>query len=75
MNKTFPVTHSILSINSLRAELLPDYELDSVRECTLINRGLNDTHRRNQCPSTQLFTDEEKDKRGYRLATGWWCAR
>ena len=44
MNNTFPVTHSILSTSSLRAELLPAYELGSVTECKLINRGLNDTY-------------------------------
>lgn len=44
MNKTFPVTHSILSANSLSAELLPAYELDREAECKLINRGLNDTY-------------------------------
>ena len=43
MNPIFPVTHSVLSTKALMTELLSDYDIGTVLECTLINRGLNDT--------------------------------
>jgi Ser/Thr protein kinase RdoA (MazF antagonist) len=43
MNKTFPVTHSILSTEALITDLLPDYAIATPTDCRFLQPGLNDT--------------------------------
>jgi Ser/Thr protein kinase RdoA (MazF antagonist) len=43
MTKTFPVTHSILSISALITELLPEYAIETPTDCRFLQPGLNDT--------------------------------
>lgn len=44
MSNYFPVTHSILSVKALAADVLPDYGLGALADLRLLNRGLNDTY-------------------------------
>lgn len=44
MSNYFPVTHSILSTKALTADILPDYDIGTPKECKFLNRGLNDTY-------------------------------
>lgn len=43
MTTFFPVTHSILSIHALLADVLPNYDIPSPTACMLLQAGLNDT--------------------------------
>jgi Ser/Thr protein kinase RdoA (MazF antagonist) len=43
MNKIFPVTHSILSVEALITNLLPKYEIEKPTDCRFLQPGLNDT--------------------------------
>jgi Ser/Thr protein kinase RdoA (MazF antagonist) len=43
MNKTFPVTHSILSTEALITDLLPHYDIEPPTDCRFLQPGLNDT--------------------------------
>jgi Ser/Thr protein kinase RdoA (MazF antagonist) len=43
MTKIFPVTHSILSVEALITDLLPNYEIETPIDCRFLQLGLNDT--------------------------------
>ena len=43
MTTFFPVTHSILSIHALLADVLPNYDIPSPTACILLQAGLIDT--------------------------------
>jgi Ser/Thr protein kinase RdoA (MazF antagonist) len=43
MTGSFPVTHSILSVQALITDVLPNYDIPSPIACTFLHLGLNDT--------------------------------
>lgn len=44
MDQVFPVTHSTLSVEALKTNVLTDYDLEDVIDLKLLNLGLNDTY-------------------------------
>lgn len=44
MANFFPVTHSTLAVETLKTEVLSDYDLDEIIELKLLTLGLNDTY-------------------------------
>jgi Ser/Thr protein kinase RdoA (MazF antagonist) len=43
MANIFPVTHSILSVEALITDLLPNYDIETPIDCRFLQPGLNDT--------------------------------
>jgi Ser/Thr protein kinase RdoA (MazF antagonist) len=43
MTNIFPVTHSILSVDALIRDLLPEYAIETPIDCRFLQPGLNDT--------------------------------
>jgi Ser/Thr protein kinase RdoA (MazF antagonist) len=43
MTKIFPVTHSILSVEALITDVLPNYAIETPIDCRFLQLGLNDT--------------------------------